>query len=244
MRFYCRIHPTLKPRQSAPHQASLLISLMRLFTSVSGRGGDALRRQITRRGIPFLAESAPQQGGQYLGPDNKQAGLELGRLAGQDAVDVHELRVLIVGHPELTNTRERAAGFEAGLREAFNGDLKIVSVNGQGSYRVATRVISDAMAAAEQFDVVFAVNDHSAIAAAELAQTNEQSVTIYATGGEAAEFVARVQEDSVIRAVAAFSQRWLGNARWTRWPALYPIKMSTALDPTCRDHSREPARVF
>jgi len=181
-----------------------------ILPPVSGRGGDALRRQITRRGIPFLAESAPQQGGQYLGPDNKQAGLELGRLAGQDAVDVHELRVLIVGHPELTNTRERAAGFEAGLREAFNGDLKIVSVNGQGSYRVATRVISDAMAAAEQFDVVFAVNDHSAIAAAELAQTNEQSVTIYATGGEAAEFVARVQEDSVIRAVAAFFPEVVG----------------------------------
>ena len=55
-----------------------------ILPPISGRGGDALRRQITRRGIPFLAESAPQQGGQYLGPDNKQAGLELGRLAGQD----------------------------------------------------------------------------------------------------------------------------------------------------------------
>ena len=205
-------HPAVKDTETNDTHQSFSVDTLDavILPPVSGRGGDALRRQIMRRGVPFLAESAPQQGGQYLGPANKKAGLELGRLAGKDAAGVHELRVLIVGHPELANTRERTAGFEAGLRESFDGNLKIVAVNGQGSFRVATRVISDAMATSEQYDVVFAVNDHSAIAAAELAQSNEQAVKIYATGGEAAEFVARVQEDPAIRAVAAFFPEVVG----------------------------------
>ncbi len=181
-----------------------------ILPPVSGPGGNALRRHIARRGIPFLAESAPQAGGRYLGPDNRQAGQELGRLAGGDAGIAPALRVLIVGHPELSNTRERAAGFEAGLRDAFDGALQVVSVNGQGSYRVSSRVIGDAMASSEEFDVVFAVNDHSAIAAAEVAERAGQQVAIYATGGEAPDFVARVAEDGPIRAVAAFFPEVVG----------------------------------
>lgn len=182
-----------------------------ILPPISGRGGDALRRHIARRGIPFLAESAPQQGGRYLGPDNLQAGRELGRLAGRDAAGAEELRVLIVGHPELANTRDRVAGFESGLRDAFGGNLKMVTVNGQGSYRVATRVVADAMASSDHFDIVFAVNDHSAIAAAEVAESADTPTAIYATGGEAADFVARVAEDGAIRAVAAFFPEVVGD---------------------------------
>ncbi|MEM1360430.1 MAG: substrate-binding domain-containing protein [Pseudomonadota bacterium] len=182
-----------------------------ILPPISGRGGDALRRHIARRGIPFLAESAPQPGGRYLGPDNLQAGIELGRLAGLDAAQATQLRVLIVGHPELANTRDRATGFETGLRDVFDGDLQIVAVNGRGSYRVATRVISDAMASSEPFDLVFAVNDHSAIAAAELSERENRPLGIYATGGEAADFIARVSEDGPIRAVAAFFPEVVGD---------------------------------
>lgn len=182
-----------------------------ILPPVSGRGGDALRRHIARRGIPFLAESAPQQGGQYLGPDNLQAGMELGRLAGRDSARTQHLRVLIVGHPELANTRDRAAGFEVGLREVFDGELTVVAVNGQGSYRVAMRVVADAVASTEPFDVVFAVNDHSAIAAVEVSEGQGHSTAIYATGGEAADFVARVADSGDIRAVAAFFPEVVGD---------------------------------
>ncbi|MEM0948903.1 MAG: substrate-binding domain-containing protein [Pseudomonadota bacterium] len=175
-----------------------------ILPPIAGRGGDALRRHIARRGIPFLAESAPQDGGRYLGPDNWQAGYELGQLAGDDAKTAPTLRVLVVGHPELSNTRDRAAGFEAGLRATFGGDCEIVSVNGQGSYRVACRVVADAIASGAPFDSVFAVNDHSAIAAAETTEKAGTAVRIFATGGESPDFVARVSEGGPIRAVAAF----------------------------------------
>ncbi|MEO1678699.1 MAG: substrate-binding domain-containing protein [Pseudomonadota bacterium] len=206
-------HPAV--HGSAGHETQVTFAIEDLdaviLPPVSGRGGDALRRHIARRGIPFLAESAPQAGGRYLGPDNLQAGLELGRLAGQDAGDAPDLRVLIVGHPDLANTRDRAAGFQAGLREGFDGDVAVVAVNGQGAYRTATRVIADAMATSEPFDLIFAVNDHSAIAAAELSERAGRAAAIYATGGEAADFVASVAEDGPIRAVAAFFPEVVGD---------------------------------
>ena len=181
-----------------------------IFPPIAGRAGDALRRRIARRGIPFLAESAPQPGGQYLGPDNRKAGLELGGLAGDHFLEKSALRVLVVGHPELSNTRERAAGFEEGLCARFKGDCEIVNVNGQGSYRVATRVVTDALASSDPFDIVFAVNDHSAIAAIEAADKIGLSIALYATGGEDPDFVARVAEEGPIRAVAAFFPEVVG----------------------------------
>src|SRR6185437_4012260 len=49
---------------------------------VSGRWAHTLRQQAMRRGVPFLAESAPQVGGVYLGPINHGASRELGMRAG------------------------------------------------------------------------------------------------------------------------------------------------------------------
>lgn len=180
-----------------------------ILPPVPGRGGDALRRHIARRGIPFLAESAPQAGGVYLGPNNWAAGHALGRLAGAGE-SRGTVRVLIIGQPELENTRARVAGFEAGLRDTFSGDVQITSINGQGSYRVALRVARDALASSEPFDIAFAVNDHAAVAAAEAAARLGSEFALYATGGENPDFVARVADAGLLRAVAAFFPEVVG----------------------------------
>lgn len=177
---------------------------------IPGRGGDALRRHIKERGIPFLAESAPQDGGVYLGPDNMAAGRDLGRIAGQRLRDEGGKRVLVVGHPELPNTRARVKGFVEGLRDVIGGDADIVTVNGQGSYKAALRVALDAMAASEPFQVGFGVNDHSAIAIAEAAARSDQEIAVYATGGESPEFVARLANRRRIKAIAAFFPELVG----------------------------------
>ena len=174
-----------------------------------GRGGEALRRHIARRGIPFLAESAPQQGGVYLGPDNRAAGLALGRLAG-GAASGPSLRLLVIGQPELENTRDRVEGFEAGLAETFGGTVETVTINGQGNYRVALRVARDALASSDPFDIVFAVNDHTAVAAAEAAARHGAELALYATGGENPDFVAQVADNGPLRAVAAFFPEVVG----------------------------------
>src|SRR5262249_10282138 len=79
---------------------------------VEGRGAEPLRLMAQRGRIPFLAESSPQAGGIYLGPDNFAAGFDLGTLAAQR---LHGLiaaaNVLVISLEALANTRARCEGF-------------------------------------------------------------------------------------------------------------------------------------
>jgi len=180
-----------------------------ILPPIPGRGGDALRRKVARSGVPFIAESAPQEGGTYLGPDNRAAGYELGLHAGRETPG-QQAHVLIVGHPDLTNTQERADGFEAGFRTAFGGVVNVTRVNGQGSYRPALRVALDALRTNEAIAVAFGVNDHSAIAAIDAGADVMRPLAVYATGGESAEFVARLRDGGPLRAVSAFFPEVVG----------------------------------
>jgi DeoR/GlpR family transcriptional regulator of sugar metabolism len=174
-----------------------------ILPPVSGRGSEALRRRITRSRVPFLAESASQPGGVYLGPDNRTAGLELGQLAGRET-PAGPAALLVIYHPELSNTRDRADGFEAGFRAAHQGPVRIFRVNGQAVYRASFRVALDALRANEDISLVFAVNDHGAMAALEAADRVGRRLRVYATGGEAPDFVAGLRDDRGLRAIAAF----------------------------------------
>jgi DeoR/GlpR family transcriptional regulator of sugar metabolism len=196
---------------------------------IPGRGGDALRRHIAERAIPFLAESAAQEGGVYLGPDNMAAGRDLGRIAGGQIRDEPRPRVLVVGQPDLPNTSQRVEGFLEGLKEVLGDNVDVVSVNGQGSYKAALRVALDAMAS-EPFDVGFGVNDHSAIAIAEAAERIDQDIAVYATGGENADFVGRLANRRRIRAIAAFFPELVGeHAIDILWGALKGCQMPEAV---------------
>ncbi len=95
---------------------------------VNGRAADTLRLMARRRGIPFLAETSPQTGGIYLGPDNFAAGRGLGTTAGRLlAGQLEEARILMVSLEDLPNTRARCDGFLAGF-----------SVGGEGSILIET----------------------------------------------------------------------------------------------------------
>jgi DeoR/GlpR family transcriptional regulator of sugar metabolism len=174
-----------------------------ILPPIDVRGSSALRRDISRRNIPFIAESAPQQFGTYFGPDNFTASCELGKLAGSH-IQGEPVHALMIGHSELSNVQERARGFEAGLREVCGDQLIINHVNGQGNYKIALRVASDALQLKDSINVVFAVNDHSAIAAIEAAERCNSNPAVYAAGGESADFVARLQSNAMLKGVAAF----------------------------------------
>ena len=180
-----------------------------ILPPISGRGSDALRREIIRRGIPFIAESAAQPDGVYLGPDNFTAGVELGRLAAS-GVGGSPVTMLVIGVAELPNTRERVAGFEAGLAEAGVKPATVYRVNGQGSYRVGLRVAHDAFVANDAINLVFAVNDHAAIAGIEAAERLDRRVAVYSMGGESAGFMARLAENGPLRAVGALFPEVVG----------------------------------
>jgi DeoR/GlpR family transcriptional regulator of sugar metabolism len=129
--------------------------------------------------------------------------LELGQLAGRET-SAGSATLLIIYHPELSNTRERADGFETGLRSTHRDPLRVIRVNGQAIYRASFRVALDALRANEDISMAFAVNDHGAMAALEAADRMDRSLRVYATGGEAPDFVAGLRRDSGLRAVAAF----------------------------------------
>jgi DeoR/GlpR family transcriptional regulator of sugar metabolism len=83
-------------------------------------------------------------------------------------------------------------------------------VNGQGSYRIGLRVAHDAFAADEAIDLVFAVNEHAAIAGIEAAERLDRQVAVYAMGGESAAFMSRLSEAGPLRAVGALFPEVVG----------------------------------
>src|SRR5690606_5550448 len=141
--------------------------------------------------------------------NNFAAGKELGKLAGREMSD-RPVSLLVIGVAELLNTRERVEGFEAGLAEAGVKPIATHRVNGQGSYRIGPRVAPDAFAAREAINLVFAVNDHAAIAGIEVAQRLDRQVTVYSMGGESAGFMARLAEPGPLRAVGALFPEVVG----------------------------------
>ncbi|MEZ5666036.1 MAG: DeoR family transcriptional regulator [Alphaproteobacteria bacterium] len=178
---------------------------------IAGRGADALRREVVRRGLPFVAESAPQPGGIYVGPDNLAAGRDLGVTAGRIvARERASAGLLLVGQDTLENTRARAAGFEAGFRETFPGPVDVVRVNGQGSYKPALMAALDAFETTPGLNVVLGVNDHSALAGLDAARRLDRTVSVFAVGGESPGFVGQLAEGGPLRAVAALFPEVVG----------------------------------
>lgn len=171
-----------------------------ILPPVAGPGASALRRHIQRSNRPFLAESAEQAGGVYLGPDNGAAGYALGLRAARDLRPDDLL--LMICQPELANTTARAMGFEAGLTSVYPA-LQILRVNGHGSYKQSLRVAQDAFRTEPRISTVFGVNDHATQAGIEAASRTGIVVKAYGMGGESPDFLARLQSDDALFAVAA-----------------------------------------
>jgi DeoR/GlpR family transcriptional regulator of sugar metabolism len=153
---------------------------------LQGRSADTLRLMAQRRRIPFLAESSPQAGGTYLGPDNMAAGRELGRIAADRLrATIESAKILLISLEELPNTRARCEGFLDGFRELFRGTVRHWRVDGRGVFKTALRASLDALQAHADINIVFGVNDHSVLAAIEAAERLRRSgVYAFSVGGE------------------------------------------------------------
>ena len=159
-----------------------------MLPPISGRGAETLRLLARRQHIPFLAESAPQEGGVYLGPDNFTAGRELGRLAGNLLNGKNkDARLLMVSLERLPNTRARCDGFIKGFGASFQLPIRQWRIDGQGSFRVALRASIDAFSAHPDINVIFGVNDHSILAGIEASdRCGVADVSAFSVGGEGA----------------------------------------------------------
>ncbi len=181
------------PRRSEP-AADQLVAFEPLLEDVEaiilppleGRGAETLRLMARRRHIPFLAESAAQSGGVYLGSDNFAAGQELGALAAQKLGNrVKKAKILLVSLEALSNTRTRCDGFLKGFTDAFSGTVQHWRVDGRGIFKHALRASLDALQAHPDINIVFGVNDHSILAAIEASdRLGRDQIKAFSVGGE------------------------------------------------------------
>ncbi|GLS22170.1 hypothetical protein GCM10007874_51870 [Labrys miyagiensis] len=158
-----------------------------ILPPIEGRTADTLRLMAQRRHIPFLAESAPQNGGIYLGPDNFAAGHDLGVTAGRMlAGRLAEARILAVAIDHLANTKARCDGFLDGFAAAFGGPTRHWRINGEGSFRISQQASLDVFNAVPGINIVFGVNDHSVLAALDSAGRAGIEPFAFSVGGEGA----------------------------------------------------------
>jgi DeoR/GlpR family transcriptional regulator of sugar metabolism/DNA-binding LacI/PurR family transcriptional regulator len=156
-----------------------------ILPPLSGSWAQTLRQQAVRSRVPFLAESAPQAGGLYLGPDNWSRSRELGRHGGREVAGVSEAaEILLISLDELTNATDRMNGFLAGFRETFPGQVTAHQVQGRGFLKDVVRQARDAFRTHPGINVVFGVNDHTVLGALEMAERLGRDVLAYSVGGE------------------------------------------------------------
>jgi len=127
----------------------------------------ALVERARRAGVPVVSEAYRYNGALTLvAIDDYRAGLELGRATGQYAREHFSapLRVLDVSHT-LPNTEARSRGFTDGLRETFNGERHVLTVDGSGLRGPARAIAAEALTLHPDIDVIFAINDDSILGA-------------------------------------------------------------------------------
>lgn len=169
-----------------------------------------LRERSVRNQVPFLAESCPQEGAIYLGPNNRQAGEAIGRWTGEyfkkAAPDGAVAHILDISEFDLPNTRERSEGFAEGIRAVLGDRAIIRSVDGGGLYVEAYRIATDALRLNPATNIVFGINDDSIIAGIQahfdLGRRAEDLIAVN-VGAEGSTILNALLDDSPLVASAA-----------------------------------------
>lgn len=147
--------------------------------------GDLLKQRALANGLPVLSESAPDSQCTYIGPDNLEAGYQLGKFAASqlNRDEVKCANVLLINHAQLSNAQQRTKGFLRGFNQFYLGELQMLSIDGFGHYRTALRQIQDALTTHPDINVLFGVNDHSILAGLE-ATKGRHDIYAYSIGLE------------------------------------------------------------
>ncbi len=139
-----------------------------ILAPVQNNASHTLRERTLRKNIPFLAESCPQDGAIYLGPDNYEAAFLLGQWTGehflsrwgQDA----QGHLLDITQDKFPNTRERSRGFKEGIASVMGAQIQVESIDGGGLYSNIYQVTTDALQLFPETNMLFGINDDSILA--------------------------------------------------------------------------------
>jgi DeoR/GlpR family transcriptional regulator of sugar metabolism len=136
-------------------------------TSVNPYYDKLLLDLVGKKDIPVIAESSDMPGQcTVVAVDNYQAGLDLGRRAGeylrQNGFDKANLLDLTF---HLANTQARSRGFIDGLAESCPATEVVLSINARSRAATAEQITSDALSVHPQINLIFAINDSTALGA-------------------------------------------------------------------------------
>lgn len=177
-----------------------------------------LREGALRNRIPIIAESVPQDDACYVGHDNLAAGYDLGLWAGGALARRLGAKApvfaLDISHHALPNTRERSQGFADGLNASISGRHVVVrTVDGHGMYDEAYRAASDALRLHPETNLVFGINDDSALAAIQALQDlgrEPGDIVVVSIGAEGNTALDVLNRDSFLQAVIALFPEVVG----------------------------------
>jgi ribose transport system substrate-binding protein len=139
-----------------------------VLSPVDPKGLSTIMTQAEERGVPVITESNPIPGAQtVVGIENLEAGTKIGEWTGEYVKDNVDggAHVLIVGLPTQADTRDRVAGFKKGM-ENSGAEYEIAQeVNGGGIKDQALEVSTDAITANQNINLIYGINDDSALGA-------------------------------------------------------------------------------
>lgn len=139
-----------------------------MLSPVDPAGLSSVIAQADENSIPVISESNIIDGAATtVGIENLEAAHQLGLWAGDYITNEMQTtaHILIVGLPTQVDTQDRRDGFVAGLEES-GADFEITQeVNGGGLKDTALDVSTDALTAHPEINVIFGINDDSALGA-------------------------------------------------------------------------------
>jgi ABC-type sugar transport system substrate-binding protein len=139
-----------------------------VLSPVDPKGLSTVMSQAKERGVPVITESNPIPGAEtVVGIQNLEAGIKIGEWTGEYVKDNVDggAQVLIVGLPTQADTRDRVAGFKKGM-ENSGAEFEIAQeVNGGGIKDQALEASTDAITANKDINLIYGINDDSALGA-------------------------------------------------------------------------------
>lgn len=137
-----------------------------IASSVNPKYDGRLLESISRKNIPIITESlAIQDEETVVAVDNFQAGKDLGIWAGDYVHKTWEKAYVLDLSYSLSNTQARSKGFAAGIKETNPTAEIVLSINAQSRYSTAYQLTRDALTVHHQINVIFAINDATALGA-------------------------------------------------------------------------------
>ena len=187
-----------------------------LMTPVNEEGVVPIVRRALADGVPLVIEGNPVQGMQTMVAicdydTGYSAGVAAGEMlmaAGHDAP-----RVMNVGLPLLSATILRSQGFMDGIQTIYPDAELALDLDGGGNPDRAQEVSSAALAADSDIDVIYGINDSSALGGLQAwraAGLPEDDLLVVGTGSEGLAFLNEMQAEGPYRIEAAMFPEKIG----------------------------------